>query len=374
MHYLTLVTVEIPKTEAEPEIDKSIQDKINMLETSKTAEHDFMTSYSLKRLRALSNVFGRRVDQAIEKRLDPYGEQTENPYYLEFEDHTEELRKEYENETVDCIKLPDGRIVSVENRIVWDKFIIGNDGLVYQKYFGPLKHMKRSKKAKKMMAIKSYPYTRLYKTFNDFAEQERCFDYDEEHQGYGYVYNPNAFYDWYSVGGRWPFVFLVKDTCEEYSIGELSWMIQDETPPAPEGYRWVCAARKKDIQWQVMFAYQKESAVKRFRILEQAFTEKKMPEGEYGCFTDDGIPGFGAMLYIKDETVQQYLARKRVVRKYKYPSFAHSYLDSNGEYYSKDYIYEDDYNKRERIWHKCFNRFIASLDDETVLVSVDCHI
>lgn len=210
-------------------------------------------------------------------------------------------------------------------------------------------------------------------TFDEFAQKERYFDYDEDYDGYGYVYNPDAFYDWYSIGGRWPFLFLVKDSCEEYSVGEQSWGIHDQ-PPAPEGYRWVCAARKKDIQWKAMFEYKRESAVKRFRTLEKAFLEKKLPEGEYGNFTDEGISGFWGMRYIKDETVQQYLARNRVIRRYRYPSFAYAYLDMNGEYHDKDNIQADDNNKRERIWHRIFNRFIASLDDETVLVGVDCHI
>lgn len=372
MHFLTLVTVEIPKTNPEPEIDERIQDEIKSLKETKS-KSNFMTEIYIEKLNSMSNAFGRCVDSEICSILEPYAEQTDNLDYLEFEDHTDELRDEYENDTVDCIKLPEGKIVSIENRRVWDKFIIGDDGLVYQKYFGPLKHQKRSKRAKKMTAYKDYPYKKLYKTFDEFAQKERYFDYNEDYGGYGYVYNPNAFYDWYQVGGRWPFVFLVKDSCAEYSVGEQSWGIHDQ-PPAPEGYRWACAARKKDIQWKAMYEFEKENATKRFHILEKAFSEKKLPEGYFGKFTDDGIAGFGDMVYKNGETVQQYLSRHRIIRTYKYPSFAYAYLDNNGEYFDKDYIGLSDSRKRDRVWQRMMNRFIGSLSDDTVLVGVDCHI
>lgn len=373
MHFVTLVTVDIPKTEDDPLVDMCIQEKIKVLEAAKAGEHDFIADYYIRKFNSLSNAFGRSVNSEIDLRLEPYGEQTENPAYLEFEDHTEELQKEYENDTVDCIKLPGGRLISIETPGVWDKFIIGEDGKVYQKYFGPLKHPKRSKRAKKMTGIKNYPYNKLYKTFNDFAEYERYISYNEDYKGYGYVYNPNAFYDWYVIGGRWPFLFLVKDTCEEYSIGERSWGIKNEIS-TPKGYRWVCAARKKDIQWKAMFEYEKNSAVNRFHTLEKAFMEKKFPEHYHGSFTDEGIRGFREMLYKKGETVQQYLARNRIIRKYKYPDIVQAYLDSNGEYCDKDFINLKDYDKKNRIWHKALNKFIDSLDDEIVLVGVDCHI
>lgn len=373
MHYLTLVTVDFPKVECEPEEDKRIFEQIEALKADNTEKHSYLSDFYLQYFNSISNAFGRRVDSEIFMALEPYNEQTEDPDYLEFEDYTEELREEYESGSVDCIKLPESKIVSIDNQRVWNKFIVGDDGKVYQKEFGPLKHPKRSKRAKQMKAIKNYPYCKLYKTFDEFVQRERYYDYNEEYEGYGYTYNPNAFYDWYSIGGRWPFLFLVKDTCEEFSVGERSWCI-DEERLAPTGYRWVCAARKRNIQWKVMFKYRKECAVKQFHMLEQAFAEKKLPEEYIGTFTDEGISRFGEMLYIKGETVQQYLVRNRIVKKYKYPIFVYGYLDRSGCYQEKDTVCLMDINKRDRVWRKMLNKFIDSLSDETVLVGVDCHI
>lgn len=372
MHFLNLITVDIPKIESQPEIDAQIQKTIKELKSIKK-DKDFMTDFYIERLNSHSNAFGRRVDTEISKKLEPYSEQTENPDYLEFDDCTEELSKEYETGKTDCIKFPDGRYYSLYHHMVYDKFIIGEDGLVYQKNFGQLHHPKRSKRAKKMTAYRNFPYKKMYKSLDSFAQEEHYLDYNENFKGYGYICNPNAFYDWYQIGGRWPFVFLVKDTCDEFSIGERSWGIHEVTN-APEGYRWVCAARKKDIQWKVMFEHSKESAIRDFHTLEKGFAEGKIPEGWYGNITENGISGFMEMLYIKDETLQQYLARQRIIRKYKYPCFPYGYLDNQGEYHSEDSIPSKDDKKVRRMWHKKVNRFIDSLSDDTVMVAVDCHI
>lgn len=373
MHYLNLITLEIPEVEQEPEIDTQIQEEIKLLQMTKS-EKDFMTEYWLEKLKSCSNAFGRMVDVEIDKKLDPYYEQTDNPDYLEFEDHTEELQNEYEIGKIDCIRLPGGKIYSIEHPIIHNRFFIGEDGLVYQKDFGKLHRPKRSKRAKKMIAYKNYPYKKIYKTFDEFARKERYFSYNDFYKGYGYVWNPKAFYDWYQIGGRWPFIFLVKDDCQEFSIGEKSWGIHTE-PNAPKGYKWVCVARKKDIVWNVMFKCAKERATNNFYCLKKGYEEGKIPEGWYGKITETGIAGFGEALYIKGETVQQYLARHRIIRKYKYPVFAYGYLDEDGEYRSEDdIVLTKDKNKRRRKWHKQLKHFIDSLCDDTVLVGVDCHI
>lgn len=71
-----------------------------------------------------------------------------------------------------------------------------------------------------MTVIPNYPYKKLYKTFERFAEEEQCMDYNKEFDGYGYLYNPNAFWDWYQIGGRWPNLFLVKNA-QRVSIAGL---------------------------------------------------------------------------------------------------------------------------------------------------------
>lgn len=156
MHFSYLVTVDVPEIKPDPINDALVDTQIRKLELEKEADNSkkFMLDIYLKELYGLRNPFARKVYEQLYNVMEPYSENTENPDYLYFEDRTEELREEYENGTVDCIKLPEGRKVSVDNRAVFDKFIIGEDGKVYQKYYGQLKHPKRSKRAKIWLLIR----------------------------------------------------------------------------------------------------------------------------------------------------------------------------------------------------------------------------
>ena len=60
--------------------------------------------------------------------MHPYDENSEDPKYQKFEDHTDRLKHEYENEKVNCIKMPDGRIFEEDHHVVRNKYVI-RDGM-----------------------------------------------------------------------------------------------------------------------------------------------------------------------------------------------------------------------------------------------------
>jgi len=378
MHFSYLVTADIPQVSPDPIKDIMVESEIKRLQSereSKEKDHIMIDIY-LKELFGLRNPFARKVYDEIGSIMEPYSEQTEDPDYLQFEDYTEELRKEYETGTVDCIKLPEGRKVSVGSREVFDKFIIGKDGKVYQKYFGQLKHPKRSKRAKKMVAYRDYPYKKLYKTFDDFATKEKYFDYNEEYKGYGYLYNPDAFWDWYQIGGRWPKMFLVKDTCEEYSIGERSWCNESKKYEAPEGYMWVAAARKKDIEWQAHFDWNLKKKTEFYNELLECFQKGECPKDWYAEVTQDGIKSWGEMLYIKGETLEEFLKRYKVTEDYPYQIFPYGYLHEYDYVTEESVVMEDGKYKaiEDEDWYQKVKALFDDSDDEKVFVGVDCHI
>lgn len=116
--------------------------------------------------------------------------------------------------------------------------------------------------------------------------------------------------DWYEVGGLWSQLFLVKDSCTEFSYGEFSSSAKEVE--APKGYQWVCAARKKEIAWEAA------------RELLPELKDRKYPVIPYG-FVRDGVwipMGEGQSL---------------------------------------------------ASWGKDVDEWISGLDDNAVLVSVDCH-
>lgn len=82
---------------------------------------------------------------------------------------------------------------------------------------------KANQEGEKMKALVSYPQRKLYETLAHYAEEVYNCIFDEEHQRYGYYFNPNMKWDWFSIGGRWADLFLVKTSCLEYFQDDRSW-------------------------------------------------------------------------------------------------------------------------------------------------------
>lgn len=374
MHFLTLAILEIPEVREDKELDKQIVEALKELELQKQIEtKNFMLDFTIGRFQNLQSSFSRAVNDGVSELMYPYCESLEDPEYLEFEDRTEKLREEYES-VVDCIKLPQGTIVEQYGDPLWGRFVV-RDGKVFQRDAGSLHHEKRTKKAKRMVALPNYPRKKLYKSFEKYAEERCGFSFDEKHQGYGYYYNPNAIWDWYSIGGRWPEMFLVKDACTEYSIGERSWCNSDRKSEAPEGYRWVCAARKKDIAWDAMRDWRNQKAAERFHKLEQMFLAGKTDPDFHGEIVPDGVMHWGELVYRKDSTLEEYLEEYGIPGCWKYPVGSHDIMDE-GQWLSVEDSVQDlgtgSYAPVD--WRSCIDGYIDDMDEDMVLVSVDYHI
>lgn len=383
MHFKTLVTVDVPQLEPNPIVDEYIEKKINLIkeDLERTKKKNFIEEINLEQLNALRTEFSRCVMSLMYDKMEPYNEQTEDPKFLQFEDMTEELKEKYE-ECTDCIRLSDGRILPVNDWFFRGKFVIHEDGKVYQKNYGQLKLDKRSKKAKRMKAILNYPYKKLYKSFEEFAEKGMGYTYNEHFGGYGYTFNPEGFYDWCVIGGRWPRRFLVKEDCTEYSLGNCSLDDMDNGFNAQKGYRWVAAARKKDIQWQAMRDWEFEHAKKSFYMFEEAYKSGEIPEGHFWKICGNKLVELGHILYIEDETMDTYLKRCHLFDSFKYPVSTYGFLDDNG-YHEEEYVWRKSgtrkrINKQKRrnriIWKRAVDNFIESIPDDTVIIGVDCHV
>lgn len=375
MHFTTLVTAEIPEIENDPLLDECVKEEIEELKkvcSEKNGLDRIMPRILLEDAVARQTAFGRAVLNKADELLEPFSEQTENPEYLEFIDMTEELRERYETETEDCFKTPDGRILEAWDPAINYRFVIRN-GKVYQKSIGPLRQEKRTKKAKKLTALPAYPIKKLYKSYAEYAES-RGYTFDPEEQAYGYYCNPKAFYDWYRVGGRWPYVFLVRETVRDCTDGVHD--LDYPPKPAPEGYKLVCAARKKDIEWQVMFEERKASEIKNYELLKKAFLEKKLPKQFWGSITEKGIESWDRILYRNGETLDEYLVRYALSGEMTYPDFAYGYLH-DGEYFEScefETMTDPDGFKVKTGWREEIANLIDDLDANTVLICVDCHI
>ena len=165
MHFISLVAVEMPKikeNQAEnQEVEKCLEE---LREAYKQDSKNIVLELQIERLSGLTTEFARALDHSVCEIMKPYDAGTEDPKYLEFDDRTEELEDAYFDGKTDCIRLPNGTILEATSYYFWDRFVI-SDGKVFQQYAGPLHHMKRTKKAKKMTVLPDYPRTKLFKTF-----------------------------------------------------------------------------------------------------------------------------------------------------------------------------------------------------------------
>ncbi len=374
MHFLTLAILEIPEIREDKELDKQIVEALKELELQKQIEtKNFMLDFTIGRFQNLQSSFSRAVNGGVSELMYPYCASMEDPEYLEFDDRTEKLREEYKS-AVDCIKLPQGTIVEQYGDPLWGRFII-RDGKVFQRDAGPLHHGKRTKKAKRMIALSNYPRRKLYKSFEEYAEERCGFSFDEKHQGYGYYYNPNAIWDWYSIGGRWPEMFLVKDSCLEYSIGETSWCNSGEKAEAPEGYLWACAARKKDIAWEEMRNWRNQKAKERFYKLERMFLAGKTDSDFDGEIVPDGVMHWGRYVYRKGSALEEYLEEYGIPNSWKYPIGSHDIVDAGQWLSIEDSVLDPESGNYVPVdWRSCIDGHIDEMDEDAVLAAVDYHI
>lgn len=372
MHFRTLVTVDIPPIVEDEKLNQGIKDLIEKMEKEKN-ESVFFADYFLGTLKGKLTSFSRAVAHHVAEVMEPYSTDPEDPQYLDFADMTAELRADYEKK-VCCLKLPEGRIVEKDSYPYYSKYIVIN-GKVYQKEAGRLHHAKRTKKAKKITVLHDYPRAKVYKSFEDYAGEYRGYPYNEKYQGYGYECNPNAMWDWYQIGGRWPAMFLVRNDCVEHSPGERSWCNEDSELKAPEGYIWVAAARKKDIHWDVMRDWMTKKATERFQHLQTMFAEGKLEEGFYAHIVEDGIVSWGDYDYRKDESLEEYLERCSIPKSWKYPFSVHDIVDADNWLENGDCYLDSESGKHLHLeWHDQMDEYIDDLDDETVLVGVDYHM
>lgn len=212
----------------------------------------------------------------------------------------------------------------------------------------------------------------------------KIIDYCEEHRGYiqdseglwGYTYNPNAKWDWWQIGGRFSRNFLVKEDLEDCIISyDRS---SGEPDGAPKGYKYVDAARKKDICWDLMKQLTVEEVEKGYQKCVAAFASND-PTG-FGPLTkivEDGIASWGSMIYLKGETLDEFKARKGATDMDQYMISSFAAIDRNGDWLGSGdmgWFGISTNDKEERAWNDELQTLMNEAQDDDFLVVVDCHI
>lgn len=175
--------------------------------------------------------------KTIEELLAPYQENncgTVPRELLEFVDTEEDERAVYESGGCTYVFMPDGRRL-----FPWDETfrVEGTVGL------GSATH-----KVPECLEQRSIPYRDTFETFDDYmkwAGEER----DPETGRYGFWENPNAKWDWWTIGGRWRAqVCAVDGECAPYTTYDLG----DFVSRLPENYpaHRFDRAKLRDMIWE----------------------------------------------------------------------------------------------------------------------------
>lgn len=247
-----------------------------------------------------------KLEQTVDEKLDKFYYDNEKYYEFEEEDQ-EKLKKEYNDEIVTAIKLPDGSIKWIYDfmasaRLYFEYIVV--DGKLYKTHFGKAGLQGRSKFCKKTKII-----TSLLSKFIPFGQaMTMYFDYDfnPETNTYGHFYNPYGLYDWYMIGGRWKNMLLVEESCtdciELYMRNISNFYIKhgeniERYEFNGKKYKFVLAAKKKDIQWDILREYIKEQKLDFIKNIKYPFLIG-------GIFKDgDYIDG-----NVDDNTIDEYLS------------------------------------------------------------------
>lgn len=327
-------------------------------------------------LEGMNSDFSVAVDDAVNRAMEPYGGESEE--YSEFYDETEDLKAQYETDTVSVFTINGKHYRRYDEKC--KGLELCPDGVVRERVNPNDWQDKRvylSPRAQKTIA-EEIPAKVFYKTFKKYADDRST--YYEDEKAWGYYSNPNTIYDWYSLGGRWQGEFLVKEGAEYY--GGVSGVGGPYDRPAPEGYVWCSACRIKDLEVDKMLEEKRRQYLERQAKLRTAweayleggqekFKEVREKEGlpSYFSATDDGIESIGCLAF--DPNVDAEANAAAFKRETVLADIFHAILDTQQDYHDFPYQECDGHSPEE--WAEIIEDILADYNENDVIATVDCH-
>jgi hypothetical protein len=278
--------------------------------------------------------------QTVEELLAPYQENNMGDCpkeYLEFYDVEEEYRNKYENEGIEKVKLPDGRLLSS-----WESGAREYENLEKVKV----------------------PFKETYETFEQFMEEWAGYKKDEETGKYGYWENPNAKWDWWVVGGRWSGLLKLKDEATTGQMGDRRWTNINENIPKGR----VDSAKVRDIDFSIdMDEYNRN--LRFWELVVEGDTPRNVEEEEIVKWSFYYNPEYYLNRY---DSKEEYA---RLCSEFD----AYAVITPDGKWHSKGEMgwwgISSESHEEAKKWNKSFKEaFIDNADPEWTLTIVDCHI
>lgn len=194
------------------------------------------------------------LDQ-VEDALMPFAEDSD-PEYMEFLETEQENREDYNTETLNAKRLPDGTLTHEYD----DKYRNFDTSSFESNYVFP--------EGTETITMKMNEF---YPTFEEYMEEWCGSQQVDEIKGvYGYWHNPNGKWDWFQIGGRWTGYFKPKAGAE----GVLGTSGAFDNKPR-EG--WVDALKIKDIDIEAMQEEARVEAHAEYDKVEALIAGRELP-------------------------------------------------------------------------------------------------
>lgn len=187
---------------------------------------------------------------------------------------------------------------------------------------------------------------------------------------YGYYHNPNAKWDWYSIGGRWSGLLKLKESRDKIplaGIGEGGAFNQASTDPYEADY-----APAGVIDFKSMRQKRIDTELKTYDAYHAILSEKdRMSAAEYQSALFDA----GLIMLSKYDEDRFSMSRDKFIESVSDTRLTHGFIDKDGKWHESSDMgwfgittdHQDDFGKK-------FWEFIASLPAKQMLYVVDCHI
>ena len=303
------------------------------------------------------------IGDNIDLQLAPFNEQpmADDPHVeFVFNDQTEEFREEYDEGSVEIIKRPDGSWVFA--------------------------HVATDDDKAAQIAPVSAKFSELYSTFEEFCKKWHGTEPNEQGQ-YGYSSNPNAKWDWYSIGGRWSGYFKALPG----SIGIIgkSGVFGNEARPGMYDQ-----LQRGSIDFDGMRADAAAEANKHYDAYEAAVAGLEVPKHWAEFHTayeniDDARKAYHKTPYITalrtadllpwfEDPVEVYgIGREKFVERASNGSFTPYAILKDGEWFAKGEMgwFGTSRNDADtEAWNDRVWELLRDLPEDTLITAVDCHI
>lgn len=296
------------------------------------------------------------IGDNIDLQLAPFSEQLE----INFNDQTEKFRKEYDEESIEIIKRPDGSWVFARTATDDDRAA--------------------------RIAPVSAKFSELYSTFEEFCKEWHGIEPNEQGR-YGYSSNPNAKWDWYQIGGYWSGYFKALPG----SIGTVGEFSIFGNKAQPGMYDQL---QRGSIDFEGMRADSAAKASKRYDAYEAAVAGLEVPKRWAEFHTayeniNDARKAYNNIPYIAalrtasllprfEDPVEVYgIGREKFVEHAYNDAFTPYAVLKDGKWFAKgemglfgtssDNVDPETWNAR--VWE-----LLRDLPEDTLITAVDCHI